>query len=141
MVAIDVGGAVEPNFLGLLVIISYHMWLIAAFRIGGVVGDTMARSFAWLVGAPSGARVAKARSCYPYYHWWKRRFDKNQEPIKDLMPDAPLLFLYGTAGYKRLLPFHADWWAKKVDEKKGSSAVAMTSSRHWVTADQPDDVN
>lgn len=38
-------------------------------------------------------------------------------------------------------PFHADWWAKKVDEKEGSSAVAMTKSRHWVTADQPDEVN
>lgn len=103
IVAIDVGGAVEPSPLGLLAIVSYHLWLIAAFRVGGRVGDAMARSFAWLVGAPNGARVATASSCYPYYHWWKRRLDKSQEQIKALVPKAPVLFLYGTAGYKSYL--------------------------------------
>ncbi|CAM9811986.1 unnamed protein product [Ectocarpus sp. 4 AP-2014] len=140
MVAIDVGGAVEPG-LGSLIIMSYHLWLIAAFRIGGPIGDVMARSFARLVGAPAGARVATARSCNPYYHYWKRKLDKSQEPMGNLMPRAPLLFAYGSAGYKRVMPFHADWWAKKVNDKEGSSSVAMARSKHWVTTDQPDDLN
>ncbi|CAN0517390.1 unnamed protein product, partial [Ectocarpus sp. 8 AP-2014] len=74
----------------------YHLWLIAAFRVGGPIGDVMARSFARLVGAPAGARVATARSCYPYYHYWMRKLDKSQEPVGNLMPGAPLLFAYGT---------------------------------------------
>lgn len=103
MVVIDVGGAVEPSLTGLVAIVSYHLWLIAAFRVGGAVGNTMARTFARLVGAPDAARVATATSCYPYYHWWKRKLDKSQESIKALVPEAPLLFLYGTAGYKGYL--------------------------------------
>lgn len=103
MVAIDVGGAVEPSPAGLLTIVSYHLWLIAAFRVGGPVGNAMARTFARLVGAPDAARVATATSCYPYYHWWKRKLDKSQEQIKALVPEVPVLFLYGTAGYKSYL--------------------------------------
>lgn len=224
IVALDVGGAVEPSPAGLVIIVSYHLWLIAAFRVGGVVGDTMARTFARLVGAPDAARVATATSCYPYYHWWKRKLDKSQEQIQALVPEAPVLFLYGTAGYKsylvrlydhflagggaqvlprvfpsappiwqsdwpacphlsslsyemcflpaslrfarffecprsltRLSPssvadvsnylnksmqmFHADWWAKKLDKKEGSGSVPMTGSKHWITRDQPDDLN
>lgn len=107
MVAIDVGGAVDPSLAGLIAIVSYHLWLIAAFRVGGDVGDAMARAFARLVEAPDAARVATATSCYPYYHFWKRKLDKNQEQIKALVPEAPLLFLYGTAGYKSYLVIFA----------------------------------
>lgn len=37
--------------------------------------------------------------------------------------------------------FHTDSWAKEVQDKEGSSSVAMTKSGHWVTRDQPDEVN
>lgn len=37
--------------------------------------------------------------------------------------------------------FHTDSWAKEVQDKEGSFSVAMTKSGHWVTRDQPDEVN
>ena len=38
-------------------------------------------------------------------------------------------------------PFHASWWAEEVDRKEGSASVPMTKSSHWVTRDEPDEVN
>ena len=129
MVAIDVGGAVEPSPAGLLAIVSYHLWLIAAFRVGGPVGNAMARTFARLVGAPDAARVATATSCYPYYHWWKRRLDKSQEQIKALVPEVPVLFLYGTAGYKSYLVREIKDYLLLLfsEEGKGCSRVGFPS--------------
>ena len=40
-----------------------------------------------------------------------------------------------------LQTFHTDSWVEQVQDKEGSSAVAMTESGHWVTTDQPDEVN
>lgn len=37
--------------------------------------------------------------------------------------------------------FHADRWAEQVQEKEGSSAQGVANASHWVTRDQPDEVN
>lgn len=37
--------------------------------------------------------------------------------------------------------FHADWWAKTIDAREGSSSVPMSGSSHWITRDQPEDLN
>lgn len=37
--------------------------------------------------------------------------------------------------------FHTDRWAEKVREREGSSADAVEGASHWVTRDQPDEVN
>lgn len=103
IVAIDVGGAVEPGKLALFVIISYHLWLILAFVIGGPVGDAMAWSFARLVRAPLAGRIATASAGYPYYYWWKRKLSKTEDKIKTMTPNVPVLFLYGTAGVKKYM--------------------------------------
>ena len=99
MVAIDVGGAIEFKPLQLLCIMSYHFWLIIAFVVGGPIGDAMAQSFAWLVGAPFRSNVAKASVCYPYYHWWKQKLCRGPK-VGAMVPEVPLLFLYGTSGPK-----------------------------------------
>lgn len=107
MVIIDVGGALEYTLLGFLCIISFHLWLIAAFVLGGPIGDAMAQFVAWLVRAPAHSNVARASMCYPYYQWWKSRLSKeDKSETKDVlpvMPGAPLLFLYGVAGSKAVL--------------------------------------
>lgn len=107
MVAIDVGGALQNTTLGFMCIVSYHLWLIAAFVLGGPIGDAMAQFFAWLVRAPAHSNVARASMCYPYYQFWKSRLSKeDKSDIKDMlpvMPGAPLLFLYGVAGPKAVL--------------------------------------
>lgn len=37
--------------------------------------------------------------------------------------------------------FHAARWAEKVQEREGSSAQGIPEASHWVTRDQPDQVN
>ncbi|CAM9748572.1 unnamed protein product [Laminaria digitata] len=103
MVAIDIGGVLKVPPLALFIIALYHSWLIISFLLGGPIGDAMSRAFAWLVGAPLRARVARASVGYPYYHWWKRKFSKDEENVPPMMPKVPLLFLYGTAGAKKFL--------------------------------------
>eukprot|EP00904_Undaria_pinnatifida_P004312 jgi/Undpi1/13882/HiC_scaffold_9.g03533.m1 len=141
IVALDVGGAFDLSLRTYSLIACYHLWLIVAFLVGGPIGDAMSRSFARLVGAPLGPRVANANVCYLYYHWWRMRFSKIDETVDSMMPTGPVLFLYGTSGYKKYLPFHADSWAKEVDRKEGSAAFAMTKSAHWMAHDEPDEVN
>lgn len=101
MVAIDVGGVIKPGPLEFLVICSYQLWLAVAFLLGGPVGDFMAKSFAWLAGAPAWNRVARGAVCYPYYHWWDKVY--RGEKVKGMMPQCPLLFLYGCTGAKKIL--------------------------------------
>lgn len=68
MVTIDVGGAIKPGVIGGIILITYQLWLAAAFLIGPPIGDVMARFFAWVCSTPSGGRVARASTCYPYYN-------------------------------------------------------------------------
>ena len=37
--------------------------------------------------------------------------------------------------------FHAARWAEKVQAREGSSAEGIPEASHWVTRDQPDQVN
>lgn len=101
MVTIDIGGAIKPSPLALLFIVSYQLWLVVAFALGGPVGDFMAKSFAWLAGAPAWNRVARASVCYLYYHWWDKVI-RGGVP-KAMTPQCPLLFLYGCIGAKKIL--------------------------------------
>ena len=103
MVAIDIGGVLKPPPLGAIFIVSYHLWLITAFLLGGPIGNAMSRAFAWLARAPLRSRVARASVGYPYYHLWKRKLSKTEEDVPPMMPEVPLLFLYGTAGVKKTL--------------------------------------
>lgn len=70
--------------------------------LGRPIGDGIARSFAWLLGSPSGARIARASTCYPYYHTWKHLLCSG-EKVRPMMPQCPLMFLHGTAGVKKVM--------------------------------------
>lgn len=73
-----------------------------AFLLGRPIGDGIARFFAWLLGSPSGARIARASTCYPYYHTWKNLLCSG-EKVRPMMPQCPLMFLHGTAGVKKVM--------------------------------------
>lgn len=100
MVAIDVGGAMKPGPLGAFCIVSYQVWLIMAFLCGKPVGNWMSGGFAGLIDAPNGSRIAKASSCYPYYHVWKAIIKQGS---KSMLPECPLLFIHGRAGIKKIM--------------------------------------
>ena len=102
MVAIDVGGAIKPSVCGALLMVSYQLSLCLAFLLGRPIGDGLARMFACILGSPSGARIARAATCYPYYYTWKHLLCSGEKP-KAMMPQCPLMFLYGTAGVKKVL--------------------------------------
>jgi len=40
-----------------------------------------------------------------------------------------------------LQTFHADWWANRIKNKKGSSVVEIPDASHWLMLEHPDVVN
>ncbi|CAM9191069.1 unnamed protein product [Scytosiphon promiscuus] len=140
MVPMDVGGGLSwwPS-LSLMLIATYQIFLMVAFLIGGHVGDLMARWFARLVGAPSASNVAKASVCYPYFHFWKAQ-TLTCLGMGPYTPLCPVLYMYGTRGAKKLMSFHAGWWADEIRKKEGSSVVELRQAAHWLMLDQGADV-
>ncbi|CBN74508.1 short chain dehydrogenase [Ectocarpus siliculosus] len=140
LVALDVGGGLSfwPS-LSLLSIALYQTYLMVAFLIGGRIGDAMARGFARLAGAPAASTVARASVCYPYIHFWKSQI-QTCLGMGPFMPRCPVLFMYGSAGMKKLMRFHADWWVDKISKRKGSSVVEVTEASHWLMRGRGGDV-
>eukprot|EP00904_Undaria_pinnatifida_P004311 jgi/Undpi1/13881/HiC_scaffold_9.g03532.m1 len=140
LVAHDFGWWVLFDFPSTYDVQSSALSLCLAFLLGRPIGDGLARMFACILGSPSGARIARAATCYPYYYTWKHLLCSGEKP-KAMMPQCPLMFLHGTAGVKKVLTFHASRWAESVQERDGSSAQGIDQASHWVTRDQPDEVN
>lgn len=75
------------------------------------------------MGSPSGARIARASTCYPYYHTWKHILCSG-EKVRPMMPQCPLMFLHGTAGVKKIM-VSVFWYIPRVcfHAQAGSSSI------------------
>ncbi|CAM9257994.1 unnamed protein product [Phaeothamnion confervicola] len=61
--------------------------------------------------------------------------------FESFKPQCPYLFIYGTAGLKRLITFHQPKWADRVNARTDAAAVALPKAGHWMMLDSPDEVN
>jgi pimeloyl-ACP methyl ester carboxylesterase len=123
----------EIGLRGKLGIVSYQLWLAAAWRIGGGIGDAMTRSFARRAHVPAAPEALTAQKNYPYYAVWTGKYPRS----KAFRPLCPMLYLYGT---RKPFMFHSTAWAAELNTKPGSKAVALDTD-HWPMLRQPESFN
>jgi pimeloyl-ACP methyl ester carboxylesterase len=126
---VDVAPHTRPSSArSILGIISYQWWLLAAFALGGPVGDGMTRSFAATARAPGNPARMNAWMNYPYRNVWA---DLLTGRVRTLLggywPTCPVLFVYGE---RKPFPFHSDAWLDHV-RKIGGEVVGLPCG-HWV---------
>jgi len=135
----DAGSAAHQAELGLkakLAVLAYQLWLALAWRLGGVLGDRMARAMAAAMRCPAQAQSIGAQMGYPYAVLWfgvrggfgaARPFD----------PAVPMLYLYGQ---RKPFMFHSQAWVDALARRPGSRVVGLRTG-HWVMLDKAEDFN
>jgi pimeloyl-ACP methyl ester carboxylesterase len=130
IIGVDVGDAgSRPHMQSLAVwakafIFGYQVWLALAWRIGGRLGDAMARAMALLLRCPSDPAFIGAHMGYPYYLLWTGAL----RGAKVFRPACPMLFIYGQ---RKPLMFHSPDWAEDLASRPGSAVLAFDCG-HWV---------
>ena len=123
----------EIGIKGKLGIVSYQLWLAAAWKIGGGIGESMTRAFAKKARVPVAPAALTPEKNYPYYSTWTGKYKR----MKPFRPLCPMLFIYGT---RKPFMFHSSAWAAELKGKPGSKVAAMDTD-HWPMLRQPDSFN
>lgn len=132
----DAGSRRHVQTLGLAakaMIFGYQVWLALAWRIGGWLGDRMARAMARLLHAPGDRSRIGARMGYPYYLQWTGALGGLRQ-AKVFAPACPMLFIYGR---RKPFMFHSPTWAEGIAARPGSRVEAFDTG-HWVMVEKPD---
>lgn len=142
VVGVDVGDAgsrrhlQELSLKAKLSIFAYQLWLAAAWRISGPVGDWMARRMAAIARAPADAAEVSAQMGYPYYVQWAGAAGGYRK-AKSFVPACPMLFIYGK---RKPFMFHSSAWAGDIASRPGCQVLAFDTG-HWVMVARPAEFN
>jgi pimeloyl-ACP methyl ester carboxylesterase len=142
IVGVDIGDAgsaahqAELGFKAKLAVLAYQLWLALAWRIGGALGDRMARSMAAAMRCPAPPQTIGAQMGYPYAVQWfgvKGGFGA----VRPFDPAVPMLYLYGQ---RKPFMFHSQAWIDALARRPGSRVVGLRTG-HWVMLDKAEDFN
>jgi pimeloyl-ACP methyl ester carboxylesterase len=142
IIGVDIGDAgsrenrAELGFRGLCIILAYQLWLALAWRIGGRLGDGMARWMARAMRCPTDARGIGSHMGYPYAMRWLGA-GGGLPGLKVFKPSCPMLFLYGE---RKPVMFHSRSWAERLAAQPGCRVVAFPTG-HWLMIQQPKQFN
>ncbi len=143
MVALDIGGHLEPpNAKAKLFIMGYQWTLIGCWMTGGVIpplGNALTRAFAGLLKVPERQRAnIRSRYNYMYFYLWRAMLlpGWKDSALGRYQPQCPVLYLYGT---RKPFMFHSSRWLDMVDESGGRSEGLEAG--HWLMEAQADQVN
>lgn len=137
VIGVDIGDAgsryhrQETSLRAMWGIVSYQLWLAAAWRIGGARGDRMARWMATRLRAPAAASVTAAIG-YPYAVQWLG-VAGGYGRLRAFAPKVPMLFIHGE---RKPFGFHSRSWADRVAARPGCRVIGMPTG-HWVMVQQP----
>lgn len=137
VVGVDIGDAgsrshrAELGPGGKLKVMAYQVWLALAWRIGGGVGDAMARWMARVARCPTDPRAIGAQMGYLYALRWLN-VAGGMHGIRVFDPPAPMLFIYGER--KRFM-FHSRDWSARLAARPGSRVVGFPTG-HWVMIEE-----
>ena len=120
-----------------LMVLTYQMWLAAAWKLGGTLGDRMTRSMARTLRCPSDPAPIGSQMNYPYFNFWFGGRESYRMQSRRFVPPCPMLFIYGR---KKPLMFHARAWAEDLAKQPGNAVVAFETG-HWVMTQQPERFN
>ena len=133
VIGVDIGDAGSRRNLAelrtgaKLMVVGYQWWLALAWRIGGSLGNGMARWMARVLHCPTDPRAIGAQMGYPYAVQWfgvaggfgrLRAFD----------PTVPMLFIYGQ---RKPFMFHSRGWTEMLAARPGNRVVGLPTG-HWV---------
>lgn len=133
IVGVDIGDAgsrrhlTEIGLRAKLAIMAYQVWLALAWRIGGRMGNAMARIMAKLTRCPTDRRTIGWQMGYPYAAAWLGAAG-GVRGLKVFKPHCPMLFLYGE---KKPFMFHSRAWAQAVAATPGNRCIGF-STGHWI---------
>ena len=142
VVGVDVGDAgsrAHRAALGLkakAMVVGYQLWLALAWRVGGGLGDRMARWMAAKLRCPAPPQSIGAQMGYPYAVAWfgvQGGFGK----LRVFDPAVPMLFIYGQ---RKPFMFHSQAWAERLAARPGSRVLGLPTG-HWVMLQRPAEFN
>jgi pimeloyl-ACP methyl ester carboxylesterase len=142
VIGVDIGDAGSRRHVQTLgakakaMIFGYQVWLALAWRIGGRVGDSMARAMARALGCPSNPEYIGSHMGYPYYLQWTGALGGLRQ-AKVFTPSCPMLFIYGK---RKSFMFHSPAWAEGIASRPGSQVVGFDTG-HWVMVEKPKEFN
>jgi pimeloyl-ACP methyl ester carboxylesterase len=142
IVGVDIGDAGTREHLRSLdakakaMVLAYQLWLAAAWRIGGSIGDWMTLTMARRARCPSDPRFIDSRMDYPYYIRWMKAYGSYRGMVR-FEPAVPMLFAYGT---KKPFMFHTREWAQALASRPGNEVHAFATG-HWVMSQAPREFN
>lgn len=138
VVGVDIG---DPKSLrreitpsAMMGVLGYQLFLAAAWKIGGSIGDGMARWMARRMRCPSDFSVISSAMCWPYYMVW---FGGWKGEVKAFRPDCPMLYLY--AKHKPFM-FHAPSWLEYLKSRRGNEVIGFDTG-HWIMQADPQGFN
>ncbi len=144
LIALDIGGHVQPSTIKEgAIFVSYQWMLILLWLIGGVIpplGTAMTRAFARMLKVPERqASTLRSRCNYPYFYYWRALVvpSRRRELLKPYRPQCKVLFLYGA---QKPLMFHSERWLKMVEEGGGRHA-SIANGAHWFMESDIDETN
>ena len=144
MVALDIGGHVQPKTAKSIGMMMGYQWtLICCWVIGGaipVLGNWLTRRFARALRVPRHqATRVRSRFNYPYFYWWSGFLFPwaRTNLLGCYKPQCPVLFIYG--GEKPLM-FHSERWLQTLEET-GGRTVCIQNGGHWFMQTHPEQVN
>ena len=121
----------------LFMIAAYQNWLALAWRLGGSVGDWMARRMVRWARCPTIEDHRGAQQAYPYYMTWWERKDSYRRQARPFEPECPMLYIYGT---RKPFMFHAQAWLERLRARPGNRVVPFETG-HWVMTKRPEAFN
>lgn len=138
VIGVDIGDVGSgPHQAGLSfkaksMVLIYQLWLALAWRVGGNLGDRMARWMARALRCPTDAQAIGAQMGYPYAVRWfgvKGGF----KALRVFEPDMPMLYIYGQ---RKPFMFHSQAWIDRLAARAPNRVIALPTG-HWVMVQEP----
>jgi pimeloyl-ACP methyl ester carboxylesterase len=133
VIGVDIGDAgsrrnrAELGARGMLMVASYQVWLALAWRIGGLIGDSMSRWMARFLRCPADSRSIGSQMGYPYALSWLG-IAGGLHGLRTFVPKCPMLYIYGE---RKPLMFHSSAWIERLAAQPGNRVLGFPAG-HWV---------
>jgi len=117
-------------------VVGYQWWLAAAWKIGGRLGDGLARWMAAKLHAPAAPRAIGAQMGYPYaVQWFKVKGGLGL--LRAFDPQVPMLFIFGQ---RKPFLFHSQAWLDRIAARPHNRVIGLPTG-HWVMIQRRQEFN